>query len=109
MIDEREAARQAARASNPGLYDSAFNHPTARSIWNNQLAQIINTDVGRRAVNQAEEAIRQLRASTQNSTPFISPIVEVRNPNGPGTILTISGGNGPNLEFWDQVKRSLQR
>ena len=77
------AAREEANRVLGPAYDRVYNLPHSQAIWSPDLNNIINTAVGRRA---AQDAIENM-AQAGN--------------------LPVNGVNSPTLQFWDQVKRTL--
>jgi hypothetical protein len=90
-------SRDEARRVNAPAYTTAYSHPGAQHIWDNELHDLVNSRAGWRAVEEAMEGLGHRRPGAPPSNPFVvdQGIVNLR-PNA-----------NLSLEFWDRVKRSL--
>lgn len=103
-----EALQQAARAKNSVAYKAAESDPAARAIWSGQIRKLMQSDIFRSAIKQAESAGSDFAA--------ISGTKAVRNPfvfgdNGSVTLRRLPNGSYalPDLQFWDIVQRNLRK
>lgn len=97
----QQRLRTAATAANNPAYARAERAPAAQSVWNDDLAQLMQSNKFRAAVRSAE--------SRGTDRAAIEGVPAVRNPfifNDDGSV-SMKPGMTPNLRFWDQVKRNL--
>lgn len=95
-----------ARAAVTPAYTKAMNDPNARAVWNKPIQELMQSDVFRAAINEAE--------STGTNKAAIHGGKAVRNPfqfreDGSVTLRVNPDGSRalPSLQFWDQVKKNL--
>ena len=97
----QEGLKDAAAAVNGAAYKKAENSRAAQSLWNGELAQLMQSPAVRDAVRGADKAGAN-RAAVEGFTRVKNPFVEMAD----GT-FSMRNGVAPNLRFWDQVKRNL--
>lgn len=104
----KDALRTAADKSNSMAYGKAFADPRARAIWNQPIADLMQSNSFLQAVKAAESMGTDMAA--------ISGVKAVRNPfeflpDGGVTLKVNADGSRalPSLQFWNQVKRALDR
>lgn len=104
----KDALRTAADKSNGLAYGKAFSDPKARAIWNQPIADLMQSNSFLQAVKAAEDMGTDMAA--------ISGVKAVRNPfdflpDGGVTLKVNKDGSRalPSLQFWNQVKRALDR
>jgi hypothetical protein len=104
----QDALRNAASKSNDIAYTRARNNPNARAIWNQPIKELMQSDTFQAAINAAE--------SRGSDRAAISGFRAVKNPftfgaDGSIGLRKMSDGSTalPSLDFWDQVKRNLDR
>ena len=100
----RQQADAMARRTNAPLYDAAYRHPNAQSIWNGTIEQTINSNEGKAAVAWAENEARKDAINTGRMAP-VNPFVADNN----GNLILNQGQTGASLEFLDYVKRGLNK
>jgi hypothetical protein len=102
-VASRAAADAEARLVNKPAYDAAYAAPTAQSIWNPNLENLINTKHGQSAIDWA--------VTNSNAHAYDTKSIPIRNPfvKNPKTGLyeLSAGAPPPSLQFWDWVKRGL--
>lgn len=102
----QRSIKEAAAYVNRPAYDAAFNSPHAQAVWNQPIADLMQSDTFRAAIKAAE------RRGTDRAA--VGGFKAVRNPfeflpDGGVTLRTNADGSRalPSLQFWDQVKRNL--
>jgi hypothetical protein len=94
-------------ATNYANYAKAYADPAAQAIWTPQLKQLMQSSQFRSVLSNAQQKAENY-AALNNLPPPRNPFVF--NPDG--TVDLATGPNGqktiPGLQYWDQVKRSLQ-
>lgn len=102
----KQSLRAAADKANDIAYVTAMSDPKARAVWGPDIAQLMQSDKFRAAINAAE--------SRGTDKAAISGIKAVRNPfefRPDGTVTLKVNADGsralPSLQFWDQVKRNI--
>ena len=107
--DTRDQLVAQAAAANRPAYMRAFNDPGAQGMWDEGLQQLAGAPV-------VQDAIRQATITGRNEAA-LGGFPPIRNPfttdpaMGRLTLAVDDQGNRilPNLQFWDQVKRNLDR
>lgn len=104
----QDTLRTAAQAANKTAYDAARANPNSRAIWNEPIKELMQSPTFRAAIADAEKRGADRAA--------VSGFKAVRNPfeflpDGSVTLRTMPDGSRalPSLDFWDQVKRNLDR
>ena len=104
----KDALRTAADKANGVAYGKAFSDPKARAIWNQPIADLMQSKSFLQAVKAAEDMGTDMAA--------ISGVKAVRNPfdflpDGGVTLRVNKDGSRalPSLQFWNQVKRALDK
>lgn len=102
----QQAIKDAARVANKPRYEAAYSSPAAKAVWSKDIAELMQSDTFRSAVNAAE--------SRGTDKAAISGFKAVKNPfdflpDGTVTLKTNADGTRalPSLQFWDQVKRNI--
>lgn len=102
----QQGLKDAARLSNAPRYKAAFDAPQAKAVWSQDIADLMQSDSFRSAVNAAE--------SRGTNRAAIAGFKAVKNPfqfmpNGSYTFRVNKNGSRalPSLEFWNQVKINL--
>jgi hypothetical protein len=98
----QDAITRGKAAVNPQAYDAAYNHPAAGSIWNNNIANMVNTS------QTFQDAIK-MTTKTAGDDAAAHGTTAIKNPfrfNSDGS-YQIAQGQTPSLPFWDQVQRNL--
>jgi hypothetical protein len=93
----------AKKTMNPQAYDAAYAHPNAGSIWNDNLANMVNTS------QTFQDAIK-MTTKTAGNDAAAHGTTAIKNPfrfNSDGS-YQIAQGQTPSLPFWDQVQRNLR-
>ncbi len=100
--------KQAGDVANDVNYAAARNNPASRAIFNQPIKELMQSDTFRAAINAAESRGTD-RAATAGVKAVRNPF-EFR-PDGSVTLKTNTDGSRalPSLDFWDQVKRNLDR
>lgn len=101
----REFLASMARAANRPAYRKAFSNPRGFSLWDDTLQQLAGAPEVQAAMRKASVTARS-DAARKGFAPIKSPFVadkvtgalRLRNPN-----------ELPNLQFWDTVKRNLDK
>lgn len=100
--------KEAAEKANAPLYKAAYQDPRARAVWTPEIQELMQSPAFRTAINQAE--------TTGADRAAISGFKAVKNPfefrpDGAVTLRTNPDGSRalPSLQFWDQVKRNIDR
>jgi hypothetical protein len=103
-----DTLRTAANRSNNAAYDAARKNPAARAIWNQPIRELMQSPTFRAAISDAEKRGADRAA--------VAGFKAVKNPfqfadDGSVTLRTMPDGSRalPSLDFWDQVKRNLDR
>lgn len=104
----QDALRTAAQASNKTAYDAARANPNARAIWNQPIKELMQSESFQKAIGQAE-MIGTDRAAVAGYKAVRNPFQF--NPDGSYSPRQFKDGSRalPSLDFWDQVKRNLDR
>lgn len=102
----QSSIKQAAQAANKPAYDAAFSAQGAHAVWNRDIAELMQSDTFRAAINAAEKRGTD-RAAVAGFKAVRNPF-EFR-PDGSVTLKTNPDGSRalPSLQFWDQVKRNI--
>jgi hypothetical protein len=109
----QDRLEEAGRRSTRPVYDAAFNHPKAQGLWSEELQQFSGAPVVQDAIRNAV-----LKAKNESALSGYAPMKNpfVTQPNGqlglrPPTKLPDGSEQRhlPNLEFWDAVKRNLDK
>lgn len=105
----REALETQARAVNNPAYQRAYRAPSAQSLWDEGFEQISQAPEVQAAIRKVlPQAASQ--AARQGFTPIRNPFV--LDPASGRMVLRAQPDGSmarPNLEFWDRVKRELDR
>jgi hypothetical protein len=98
----RDSLEEAARRSNRVAYAAAENAPSAKALWNNDLATLTSAPAVQGAIREAEKRSANRAA--------VEGFKAVRNPFSFGAdgSVALKPGMTPNLQFWDQVQRNLR-
>jgi len=107
--DIRDQLEAAQRAANRPAYMRAFSDPNAQGMWDEGLQQLAGAPV-------VQDAMRYATVTGKNDAAFAG-FPPFRNPfttdpaTGRLSLAVDAQGNRivPNLQFWDQVKRNLDR
>jgi len=98
--------KRAAEAVNDPAYKAAWSAPGAHAVWNRDIAELMQSDTFRAAINAAE------KRGTDRAA--VAGFKAVRNPfefRADGTVTLKTNPDGsralPSLQFWDQVKRNV--
>jgi len=109
---QSEALQKTAQTVNSANYKAAMNHPNAQAMWDEGYEQLMQSPTMQQAARGATQTGAD-EAATQGFTPPRQPFA-FSDAGVPGalpryTLRTDANGNQvlPNLQFWDQVKRSL--
>ena len=104
----QDSIKSAAAAANAPLYRAAYNDPAARAVWTPEIQELMQSPAFRSAINDAEKKGAD-RAAVSGFKAVKNPF-EFR-PDGSVTLRTMPDGSRalPSLQFWDQVKRNLDR
>jgi hypothetical protein len=91
---------------NRPAYEAAFNAPGAHAVWNRDIAELMQSDTFRAAINAAEKRGTD-RAAVDGFKAVRNPFEFL--PDGNVTLKTNPDGSRalPSLQFWDQVKRNI--
>lgn len=116
---QQEAIDRAATNVNRQAYDALYRHPSAQGLWDEGFEQIsqapeVQTAIRKVLPKSASQAAREgftplrnpFTLDTQSGRMVLRPLSEAearRYGAAPGTLAR------PNLEFWDRVKRELDR
>lgn len=102
------ALKDAAALANAPKYRAAYSDPRAAAVWTPEIRELMQSPAFRSAINDAEKRGADRAA--------ISGFKAVKNPfeflpDGSVTLRTNPDGSRalPSLQFWDQVKRNLDR
>lgn len=106
---QQEAIDQVAKTVNRPGYLRAFREPSAQGMWDEGFEQITQAPV-------VQDAIRKASVTGANDAARLG-LTPLRNPftmdkaTGRLTLATDEAGNRalPNLQFWDQVKKNLDK
>ena len=105
-----ERLQEAARRSNKPAYDAAFSHPDAQAIWSPELEQFSGAPVVQGAIRNANLTARN-QSALAGHEPIKNPFET--QPNGQLGLRPPDPATGeqavPNLQFWDAVKRNLDK
>lgn len=100
----RELLQASARAANRPAYEAAYSAPGAASVWDEALQQLAGAPVVQSAMRQAAVTGRN-KAALGGFSPIKSPFV-----TDPATgALRMTPNTRPTLQFWDHVKRNLDK
>lgn len=102
----QQATQNAARAANKPAYLKAYNDPAAGAVFNDDLAQLMQSEAVRKAVRGA--------TGTASNDAALHGFPAVKNPfrfNSDGSYSLTKQADGsvatPSLQFWDYVQRNL--
>lgn len=102
----QQGLQNAARAANKPAYLAAYNDPAAGAVFNDDLAQLMQSKAVRDAVRGA--------TSTASNDAALNGFQAVKNPfrfNSDGSYTLAKQADGstavPSLQFWDYVQRNL--
>jgi hypothetical protein len=98
-----------ARAQNNPAYRQAYSHPRAQGMWDEGFEQISQAPVVQNAI-RASVMTGANRGTIEGLPRIRSPFV-IDKQTGGLTLRVDEQGNRvpPNLEFWDHVKRNLDK
>lgn len=102
----QDSLRRAADMVNGPAYNQAWKAPGAHAVWNQQIAELMQSDTFRAAINVAEKRGTD-RAAVAGFKAVRNPFEFL--PDGSVTLKTNPDGSRalPSLQFWDQVKRNI--
>lgn len=105
----RDAMKGLARIENRPAYNKAYNHPNAQGMWDEGFEQIAQAPVVQNAI-RAASVTGANRGTIEGFQRIRSPFV-VDKATGQLTLRVDEAGNRtlPNLQFWDHVKRNLDK
>ncbi len=105
---QQDAIKQAAGAANTPAYRRAMAAPGARSMWDEGFEQIAQAPEVQAAIRKANVTAAN-EAARQGFTPVRNPFT--MNRDGRMVLRTNEDGTQvvPNLQFWDQVKKNLDK
>ena len=105
-----ERLKEAARRSNKPAYDAAFSHPDAAAIWSPEIEQFSGSPVVQNAIRNANLTARH-EGAMAGYEPIKNPFET--KPNGQLGLRGPDPATGeqavPSLQFWDAVKRNLDK
>lgn len=102
--EHRFVLQAAARKANKPAYDGAYAHPKAQAMWDEALYELTGAPEVQNAMRQAGVRGRS-RAALDGFEPIKNPFI-----SDPTTgRLSLREGATPNLQFWDHVKRGLDK
>lgn len=109
-VGQLDRLKEAARRSNKPAYDAAFSHPDAQAIWSPELEQFSGSPVVQGAIRNANLTARH-EGAMAGYEPIQNPFQT--QPNGQLGLRPPDLATGqqavPNLQFWDAVKRNLDK
>jgi hypothetical protein len=105
----REALEAQARRVNSPAYRKAYSDPRAQGLWDEGFEQIAQAPVVQNAIRAA--SVTAANRGTAEGLPRIQSPFIVDRVTGQLTLRTDANGNRvlPNLQFWDHVKRNLDK
>lgn len=105
----RDSLKGLARIENRPAYAKAYNSPNAQGMWDEGFAQISQAPVVQNAI-RAANITGANRGTIEGFQRIQSPFV-IDKATGQLTLRTDEAGNRvlPNLQFWDHVKRNLDK
>lgn len=92
-----------AKKANAGAYGKAYANPRAASMWDDTLQKMTSSPAMQAAIRDVEKESAN-RAVLEGSKAVKNPFTV----NADGT-LSMKPGVMPTLEFWDHVKRNLDK
>lgn len=101
----REAVKAAARAQNAPAYRQVFARPEAQNLWDGTLQQLTGAPEVADAMRKAAITART-DAARNGFAPIKTPFTQ--DP-ATGRMVLANPNVRPNLQFWDQVKRELDK
>lgn len=106
----REALERAARTTNRSAYAAAERHPNAQAMWDEGFEQIMQAPVVQEAASKATTTGAN-RAAAEGFTPVRRPFefhdTDTLTPRYTQRVDANGDRVLPNLQYWDNVKRSL--
>jgi hypothetical protein len=104
-----EQLHAVSRLENRPAYLKAYNHPNAAAIWDDGLEQLASAPVVQDAIRMAGVTARN-RNALDGFPPIRNPF-SVDKQTGRVSLTTQKDGGiaYPNLQFWDHVKRNLDK
>jgi muramidase (phage lysozyme) len=98
-----------ARIANGPAYRKAYSHPNAQAMWDEGFEQIAQAPVVQNAIRAA--SVTGANRGTIEGAPRIRSPFVVDKQTGQLTLRIDENGNRvvPNLQFWDHVKRNLDK
>lgn len=105
----RDALQGLARIENRGAYNKAYNAPGAMGMWDEGFEQIAQAPVVQNAIRAA--SITGANRGTIEGFQRIRSPFTIDKATGQLTLRVDEQGNRilPNLQFWDHVKRNLDK
>jgi muramidase (phage lysozyme) len=105
----RESLKGLARIENAPAYKRAYSQPAARAMWDEGFEQLSQAPVVQNAIRAA--SITGANRGTIEGLPRIRSPFVVDKQTGQLNLRVDEQGNRvlPNLEFWDHVKRGLDK
>lgn len=85
-------------------YRKAFSRPGAQSMWDDDFAQMANAPVVQQAIRMAS-----VNAKNEAAKLGLKPPVNPFQFNKDGTVALSNPNFVPNLQFWDVVKKNLDK
>lgn len=104
----REGLRTAARSVNQPAYRAAYSQPNAQGLWDEGFEQMAQAPV-------VQDAIRKATVTAANDAAKmgLTPVRPFVMDKASGRMVLREGDDGtrnlPNLQFWDHVKRELDK
>lgn len=105
----RDSLRNEARNVNRPAYERAYREPSAQGLWDEGFQQIAQAPVVQDAIRAA--SITGANRGTIEGLPRIQSPFVIDKASGQLTLRTNPDGSTmlPNLQFWDHVKRNLDK
>lgn len=105
----RDSLRGLARIENRPAYNKAYSTPAAQGMWDEGFEQIAQAPVVQNAIRAA--SVTGANRGTIDGFPRIRSPFVVDKQTGALTLRVDENGNRvlPNLQFWDHVKRNLDK
>lgn len=106
---ERASLKATARVENSPAYRAAYSHPNAQGMWDEGFEQISQAPVVQSAIRAA--SVTAANRGTMEGFPRIASPFTIDKATGQLTLRTNPDGSRvlPNLQFWDHVKRNLDK
>lgn len=97
----QEDLREIARGINRPAYRAAYDSPAAQNIWNDDLARLVQAPAVKSAIEPA--MVKAANKAVLGEAPEIaSPFIVDARGN-----ISMDAGRPHTLEFWDNVKQSM--